>query len=297
MLLLIICIFFNSYISIIFELFARYQIRVSQAIVVNYFVCVLTASVILGKPAVSLATMDKEWFTAAVLIGLTFIITFNLFAQTVQKFGVVIGSIFQKMSLIAPALIAILYFGDSSNPVKIIGILLAIVSISLISISGSSSSTEYNSTSTTKKMSPFAYIFPIGTFVGSCFIDSGLWYVNQSGLASGLDIDFIATLFFVAGCFGLLFVLYDYIKNKTPLSWKDIIAGFALGIPNFFSIWLILKVLSNGMEASVVFPINNVGILITTAILGFIFFNEKFNTKKIIGLLLAVIAIILIALG
>ena len=36
--------------------------------------------------------------------------------------------------------------------------------------------------------------------------------------------------------FGVLFVLYDYFKNKTGYRWKEVIAGFALGIPNFFSI-------------------------------------------------------------
>jgi multidrug transporter EmrE-like cation transporter len=95
----------------------------------------------------------------------------------------------------------------------------------------------------------------------------------------------------------LLFVLFDYFKNRTAIRKKDIIAGFALGIPNFFSIWLLLKVLANGMEASVVFPIINVGILVTTAILGLILFGEKFKFQKTIGFLMAVAAIILIATG
>lgn len=295
MLLLLICILFNSYISVIFKLFARYEIRVLQAIVINYFVCVLTASVVLGKSAISIQSMDKPWLTAALLIGLSFIIVFNLFAQTVQRFGVVIGSIFQKMSLIAPTLAAILYFGDSSGTIKIVGIILAIASIFVISLSGTSRNAKESAPS--QKFNPLIYLFPAGTFIGSCIIDFGLWYVSEIGLVSSLDIDFVATLFFVAGCFGLLFVSIDYLKNKTTFRIKELIAGIALGIPNFFSIWLVLKVLSNGMEGSVVFPINNVGILATTAILGFIFFGEKFNKPKTIGLGMAISAIVLIAIG
>lgn len=297
MLLLLICILFNSYISIVFKLFAKYNIRVLQAIVINYFVCALTASVVLGKLAVTTEVLDKDWFVAAILIGLSFIITFYLFAQTVQKFGVVLGSIFQKMSLIAPTLGAIIYFGDSAGSFKITGILIAIISIFVISMTSTSNQAKKDNKESPKDSNLLIWLFPIGTFIGSCFVDGGLWYVNQSGLASSLDIDFIATLFFFAGCFGVLFVLFDYIKNKTTFRWKDIIAGFALGVPNFFSIWLILKVLANGMQASVVFPINNVGILITTAILGLIFFAEKFNTQKIIGFIMAILAIILIAVG
>lgn len=297
MLLLLICILFNSYISIIFKLFAKYEIRVLQAIVINYFVCTLTASVVLGRPAVTMDVIDKDWFTLAILIGFTFIVTFYLFAQTVQKFGVVLASIFQKMSLIAPTLAAILYYGDSAGPLKITGILLAISSIFVMSTSSTSNAIDDNQESISNQINPLLYLFPIGTFLGSCIIDAGLWYVNQSGLASSLDIDFLATLFFFAGCCGLLFIIVDYAKNNTTFRLKDILAGFALGIPNFFSIWLLLKVLSNGMEASVVFPINNVGILVTTAILGLIFFAEKFNTKKIIGFAMAISAIFLIALG
>ena len=291
MLLLLICILFTSYISVVFKIFEIYKVRTLQAIVINYFVCTLTASVFMGRAAVTAEVLEKDWLLAAILIGLTFVVTFNLFAVTVQKFGVVLGSIFQKMSLIAPTLFAILVYGESAGFIKITGVLLAIASIFVISLNKSVNPTE------SKSVSIWLWIFPIGTFIGSCFVDGGLFYVNQVGLASSLDIDFIATLFFFAGCFGILFVIFDYFKNKTTYRWKEVIAGFGLGIPNFFSIYLLLKVLSNGMDGSVVFPINNVGILLTTAILGLFFFNEKFNTQKLIGFSMAVLSIILVANG
>jgi len=251
----------------------------------------------IGEPAVTAGIVQKDWFVAALLIGLNFVITFNLFAQTVQRFGVVMSSIFQKMSLIAPTLAAIIYYNDSAGAIKVLGIVLAIASIFVISLSGAQQDKTHDPKSEKTKINPLIWLFPIGSFIGSCLVDGGLWYVNQTGLASSLDIDFVATLFFFAGCFGVLFVIYDYLVNKVTFRKKDIIAGFALGIPNFFSIWLLLKVLANGMEASVVFPINNVGILITTAILGLLFFGEKFKTQKIIGFLMAVTAIVLIATG
>ena len=121
--------------------------------------------------------------------------------------------------------------------------------------------------------------------------------MNETGLASSLDIDFIASLFFFAGCFGIIFVLFDYKINGTTFRKKEIIAGIALGVPNFFTIYLLLQVLANGMDGSVVFPINNVGILLTTAILGLYFFNEKFNAQKLIGFSMAILSIILVANG
>lgn len=291
MLLLLICILFNAYISIVFKIFEKFNIRNLQAIVVNYFVCPLTATVVMGRASVTPEVLNKEWFWAAVFIGFIFIVTFIVFAHTVQKFGVVLGSIFQKMSLIAPTILAIFIYNESAGLFKILGILLAIASIFVISISRSSNGGE------TKSFAWWMWLLPAGTFIGSCFVDGGLFLVNKTGLASSLDIDFIATLFFFAGCFGVIFVIYDYFKNGTTYRWKDIIAGFALGVPNFFSIYFLLQVLSNGMDGSVVFPINNVGILLTTAALGLIFFGEKFNLQKLIGFTMAILAILLIANG
>lgn len=294
MLLLLICILFNSYIGVVFKYFEKFEVRTLQAIIINYFVCAITASVMIGKPAVTLEILDKDWLWAAVALGFTFVIVFYLFALSVQKFGVVVASIFQKMSLIAPALIAISFYNESAGGMKIIGIILAILSILVISYSKSSNK---SSSKDDTKTNLLLWIFPIGTFVGSCLIDSGLFYVNKTGLASSLDIDFIATLFFFAGVFGLFLVLIDYIKNKTTFRKKEFIAGIALGVPNFFSIYLLLKVLANGMDASVVFPINNVGILLATALFGLFLFKEKFSTQKIIGFAMAVLAIALIAMG
>lgn len=276
-------------------LFAKYKIRVLQAIVLNYFICILTASVMIGSPAVTLDVIEKPWSIAALLIGFCFIITFNLFARTVQKFGVIAASIFQKMSLIAPTLAAILYFGESYEIMKIIGIILAIASIFVISLSDKTKS-KPTQTDSAPKSSILLWAFPIGTFIGSCIIDWGLFYVNATELVSSIDIDFVASIFFFAGCIGVFMVFYDYYKNNIGYRIKDVIAAFALGIPNFFSIWFLLKVLSNGMDGSVVFPINNVGILIMTAILGLLFFNEKFNLQKTIGFIMAITAILLIAI-
>ncbi|MDF1698184.1 MAG: DMT family transporter [Saprospiraceae bacterium] len=292
MFLLLICILFNAYISIVFKIFERYKVRTLQAIVLNYFVCPLTASVLLGRAAVSPEVLHKEWIWAAIGIGFTFIVTFILFAQTVQKFGVVLGSIFQKMSLVAPTILAISFYNESASWIKIVGIILAIASIFVISFNKTNGGSE-----SSKKIDIWLWMIPLGTFLGSCVIDSGLFLVNQTGLASSLDIDFVATLFFFAGVFGIAFVLYDYFMNGVTYRKKEIIAGFALGIPNFFSIYFLMMVLSNGMDGSIVFPINNVGILLTTAVLGLLFFGEKFNTRKLIGFTMAVVAIILVANG
>jgi len=65
---------------------------------------------------------------------------------------------------------------------------------------------------------------------------------------------------------------------------------------NFFSIYLLVLLLGK-YEGSVVFPINNVGILGFSALIGLLFFSEKFSVYKWFGLGFALGSIYLISNG
>jgi uncharacterized membrane protein len=95
---------------------------------------------------------------------------------------------------------------------------------------------------------------------------------------------------------GLIYFFYLLLMKKTVFHFRNIIAGFVLGVPNFFSIYFLLAALNQG-EGSVIAPIVNVGIIITATIMGWIIFKEKLNTRQSIGVGIAVIAILLIMKG
>ncbi|HRB19940.1 MAG TPA: hypothetical protein PKZ14_07645, partial [Chitinophagales bacterium] len=70
--------------------------------------------------------------------------------------------------------------------------------------------------------------------------------------------------------------------------------GIILGIPNYFSLYFLLKTLDTlTWQSSIIFPINNLGIVGLSAIAGVALFQEKMNTQKIIGFILAISSIIL----
>ena len=84
--------------------------------------------------------------------------------------------------------------------------------------------------------------------------------------------------------------------KKTKLALRNVIAGIIIGIPNFFSIyWLIRMLHSDFMQSSATIPINNIAIVITTCLMAILFFKEKLTTQRAIGLSLSIIAILLIA--
>jgi drug/metabolite transporter (DMT)-like permease len=202
-----------------------------------------------------------------------------------------VSTVFQKMSLLAPALVAILLYGESSSLVKWSGILCAIVAIMVMSFP----SQTFEEKQTHK--SSQALLLPILTFLGSCLIDVGFYLIDKTGLAPDGDIKFLASLFLCAGSIGLVVILYRWIRHQQKVTLKNILGGILLGIPNFFSLYLILLSLQQGLDGSVVFPINNVGVLIGAAILGYLIFGERFDRNKAIGFVISILAIALIALG
>jgi drug/metabolite transporter (DMT)-like permease len=268
-------------------MFDKYKIDNQQAIVVNYFVCVLTAGVAAGGNPIPLPLHQQAWFIHSILLGALFILVFNIMALAVQKSGIMIATIFQKMSLIAPTFLAILFYNESSGYMKWSGILLAIVSIVLIS---------YNSDNKSQTIKPESLLlFPALTFLGSCMIDSSIFLIEKQGFVQNGDIGFVATLFLFAGITGAIIWLYQYISGKTNFAWKNVIAGICLGVPNFFSIYLLFVALQQGIEGSVVFPVNNAGVLLLSSLYGILIFSEPLNRYKIAGFFLAIMAILLIS--
>lgn len=286
--ILIACIIVNSFIGVVFKLFDRYQVNIPVAIVLNYIVCVITGSLFIGEFPISMASMDEPWFWVAAMLGFVFVTTFNLYGFTVKHFGIVIATIFQKISMIAPVVIALGWYGDTFTFTKIAGILLGIGSIVYLSTEQSDSSSEQQSSN--KKL----WLLPIATLLGSMIIDSTLYLLEVERIAPQGDARFVIHLFFFAFIAGIIMLSVNAFKNGLSVQAKDLWAGIGLGVPNFFSIYLLLLVIASGWEGSVVFPMNNVGILACSALFGFVLFREAVTRSKIIGLSLAILAIVLI---
>jgi multidrug transporter EmrE-like cation transporter len=85
--------------------------------------------------------------------------------------------------------------------------------------------------------------------------------------------------------------------KKTTLHTKSILVGLLLGVPNFFSMFLVMKSLeSNFLNASTFFPVNNMSIVVLGTVVSILVFKEKLNKLNTFGIFLSVLAIVLIAL-
>jgi multidrug transporter EmrE-like cation transporter len=98
-----------------------------------------------------------------------------------------------------------------------------------------------------------------------------------------------------AAILGFIFAVVMMIKNKEKLEIQSLVGGILLGIPNYLSIYFLFQtLLKTGWESTVVFPLANISVVISSAIVGLFFFKEQLNKFNIVGLILAIIAVITI---
>jgi drug/metabolite transporter (DMT)-like permease len=282
MIWLALCVFFTSCLIIGFKYFQKYGVNTLPAVAINYLTCSILGFV--TQPDFNATTQLKPepWLFLTIALGLVFIVVFTILGITTQRNGVTVAAIANRLSVIIPVSIALVYYGEKITIVKIIGIILALIAVVLTNIQTSK-----------QKNNSAGFLLPVILFIGSGITDSFLNYIQRFYLPEHFYNLFISIVFgtaFLAGTIGAIFMRYRFGK-------KEFIAGILLGIPNFASIFTILKALQNPhIEDSIVWPINNVGVIVFTALYALIVFKEKLNAYNFAGIAIALAAILMMTL-
>ena len=288
---IIICILTNTVIGFIFKMFPKYGVNTLQAIVVNYFVCVTMAGLVLGKFPIVSNVHQTEWFPFALFLGFIFITGFNITALSFQKLGLTLTTIMQKMSLLLTVPVSIYMYNEDINAWKIFGLLAGLIAIFL------TNQPNKEDLDKAKNLPKWMIILPIIVWLISVCIETVLQYVETKILGGMGGLNFVATLFGIAGTVGLILVIVGLISGRLVFSYKNILAGIILGVPNFFSIYLIILAISEGWEGSKFFPYNNISIIALSAVIAYLFFSEKLSKVNMAGVALAISAIWMISMG
>lgn len=288
MIYLLLSILSSSVIFVIFKLFQRYEVNTLQAIIFNYFfACLVGFFGFINQTEISLVP-SKLWFPGTLVLGALFISVFYLAALTTQRSGLSVVSVATKMSVAIPVFFGIVLYNESTGVMKLTGVVLALVAVYLTSIK----------TTSGIKIKKRNLIFPLLVFVGSGIIDTLIKYLETTYVSVDEVALFSTTIFALAGTIGLCILITQAAMGKLRISGKNLLGGIILGVPNYFSIYfLVLALRSEGFESSVVFTLNNVAIVLFSTFLGILFFRERLIPKNWIGILIAIISIIMVAIS
>ncbi len=283
---LVLSVLCSSLIFVIFKLFSIYNVETLYAIITNYMVAFIVGILFYqGEVKLHIIT-EKPWFWGTFALGLLFIIVFNLMALTSQKLGVSVASVATKMSLVLPVLFGVFMYQEELEPFKIVGIILALIAVYFTSIKAQSASVKTT-----------AIVLPIFVFLGSGAIDISLGYFQKRFITPFELPLFSAIVFASAASIGLILILIKSIKKSLKINLRNVAGGIVLGVPNYFSIYFLLRALdSDALNSSTVFTVNNVAIVMFSTLLGILIFKEQISAKNWGGIALAIISIILVAI-
>ena len=277
---LILSITCSTLIFVIFKLFDKFKIDTFQAIVFNYFTAFACGILLYGNEWTPAAMNNTTWIYFAIICAILFISLFFLMGTSSQKNGVAITSVAVKMSMAFSILLMILLYSEEVTVLKLSGIVLAFLGIYLVS-----------SPSKSGQRSSALWMLAV-LFIGSGFLDFSINYIQKSVLTDLTPSVFSAISLGMAGFLGSLFLAIKLIRKQSTFAIKNLIGGLILGIPNYFSIYLLmLSYKSTGWADSTVLAVTNVSVVLFSAIIGFIIFKEQSTVKKLLGLVAALIAI------
>ena len=239
------------------------------------------------KPIDVNTIISSKWIYGAIGLGFLFIAIFNVMALTAQRKGLSVASVASKMSVIIPIIFGIYVYNESVGAQKIIGIVLALISVYLSSVKSKSISNP------TKGL-----WLPILLFFGSGVIDTSIKYIETTYLPDNSIPIFSATIFAFAFVIGSSILIFRAIKKPFTFPLKTIIGGAFLGITNYYSMYYLLKALNHeSLESSTLFTVNNVAIVMTTTLLGLMFFKENISKINWVGIILAILSIVIVTLA
>ncbi|GAP44581.1 EamA-like transporter family [Lentimicrobium saccharophilum] len=278
----------STLILVCFKLFERYKIDSFSAITINYIVGALFGFGYTGRNFTLTLSPVADWMIMSLITGALLILGFVMFSISARKAGIALTAISSRMSVIIPVIIGLAVIGDKAGPIKITGILLALIAFYL----------------TLKKdkalvlMANVIFI-PVSVFLLMGLNDSAVKITQHFFLPAGNEaayVTYAASAFAVAFVFGAIISVYRLLKQNVKIKPIDLLAGVTLGLLNWYSLFYLLKGLEL-VQVSVFIPLLNVSVVILSSLTGYFIFREKLKTINWVGIAVSVIAIYLIAAG
>jgi drug/metabolite transporter (DMT)-like permease len=271
----------SSLIFVLFRSFPAWKIDTLQAVIANYFVA-FACGIFLFHDQIPASGTLETGMPYALLCGVLFISLFILMGLSSQKNGVSTTSISVKMSMALSVILVLLINHTPLSWTNVIPLVAAIVGVFLVSFSKQGNNQSKGN-----------LWMLLVLFFGSAGLDLVLYFTNSRWLPDGFHDGIFAALgFLMAGLMGLAYFIIKLLTGKISFDRRSWFGGIILGIPNYFSIYLLVNSYNTlDLDPHQILSIANVGVVIITAILGLSLFKEKFTVQKTIGLILCLTAL------
>lgn len=274
---LILAILSSALIAILMRISEKYCKNNMSMLAMNYLMCTGLAWLTCGTLNVF---APADGMSAAmgmgVVSGMLYLINFVLLQWNINKNGVVLASMFMKLGVIVPTILAITVFRESPQMTQVLGVLGAISAIFMIQGGGK------------QEVVSLAGLVILLTTGG---VTDSTAKIYESIGNEALNNNYLLFTFAVA----LILCAALCIVKKQKLTALDALFGLGIGVPNYFSAKFLLRSLES-VPAVVAYPTCSVGTIVVVTAAGVLLFKEKLSKRKLGALVLIMIALALLNL-
>lgn len=209
------------------------------------------------------------------IAGFFFFYSFFYYQKSVKENGIGLSGTFSKLGILIPMIVSIFIWDEYPSGIQWLGIVLSLLSIVIVNLSVES----------LQKFSVNKTILLLFLLGGLAEFSNKIY--QQYALSQYKDV-FLFAVFLSA----FLISFFHAQKKQTKWTLREVLTGFAVGVPNLFSSYFLILAL-NTVPASIAFPTFSAGSIVFINIGGFLIFQEKVTTKNKLAIGLVVIALIL----
>ena len=286
MLFLTLAIVGSGVIPVIFRAFDSWRVNLFWAIPVNYVTCVFIGNYLAGDSLDLRKLASQPWILLAALQGVLLAVNFFLLAHTAQRAGVAIAALASRLSVAIPSILAFLLYGDSLSPLKLAGLIAALLALYLCTAPDKASG------GITPRLFQLLPILVFATF--GCYFTI-LKYLQTYYLDMSSYHSYVMAGFVFAFLSSIVIGFGKGVISTAELRGLHVIAGLGLGVVNYLAVYALLRVLAlKGWESSQLYPIYSVGVVAVSTVLAFLCFRERLSREKALGLAVGLAAVALL---
>ncbi len=271
-----------------FGFFGRWGVDNRLGVAVNYSSCAVAGLLIANR---GLPRFDETWWLPALLLGSAFPYLFVKMAKLTQSGGLALSTIASQMSLVLPVALAPWLYLESMSGFRVAGIALGLLSIALLVRGQSAPKLEAGSVVSSKSLVDTLIIF-IGTGLCTALVKySRVYFVPPED-----EILFVSCVFGVAAFWTWAMIIRTP-KPSSSVARLSLWAGLMLGLPNLGSLVFLIRALGSGLDSALVFPLNNLGIVLFSSLAGWFLFHQALHRVAWFGIAVALAAVALMGMG
>ena len=278
MIYLILSIVSSASMTLVLKLFRDQKGNRFGILLGNYLTCVLIA--LLSIPRKSLLWTGSGTTLAIGVLGGVFFVAALVAMQTSVRFnGATLTAAFGKLGLVVSLLVSVFWFGERPGVMQLIGICTVLCALIVMHTGRKEERAAKTSLG----------LLLLTLLTGGCG-DSMAKVFDQFGDASE-NVLYVFWVFFTSCVLTSLLVLWEMRRTGKKIILKEFAAGIAVGIPNYYSSYLLLVAL-NRLPAVLVFPIFSTGTILLVFLFSVLFFRERPTRRQLIGIGLILAALV-----